>query len=223
VGLDATAVIRNWIASLLPGYNPAFAGTSLLRETRFVVVDTELTSLESRSNRIVSIGALAMEGTAIRLGEQFYRIVNPGENLPAESILVHELRPADVAAGDVPAVVVREFHEFAKDSVLVGHFVGIDIKALRKELQETFNNPFLDTAKAYHWLQLHGERVRGLDEVAERMNLASLAERYGLDGCEAHHALCDAYVTAQLWQRLLIELESAGITTLSQALRIARG
>lgn len=216
-------MIRNWIASLLPGFNPAFAGSLPLREARFVVLDTELTSLESRTNRILSIGAVAMQGAAIRLGEQFYRIVNPGEDVPAESILVHELRPADVATGDIPSVVVRDFHEFARDAVLVGHFVGIDIKALRKELQETLSNPFLDTARAFHWLQLQGERLRGLQEVGERMNLISLAQRYGLDGCEAHHALCDAYVTAQLWQRLLVELESAGIATLSQALRIARG
>lgn len=216
-------MIRNWLASLLPSFNPAFAGSTPLRNARFVVVDTELTSLERRSNRILSIGAVAMQGTSIRLGEQFYRVVNPGEEVPAESILVHELRPADVAAGDAPADVVRDFHAFAKDAVLVGHFVGIDITALRKELQETLRNPFLDTARAFHWLQLHGERVRGLDEVGDRMNLVALAERYGLDGCEAHHALCDAFVTAQLWQRLLIELEAAGVTTLSDALRIARG
>lgn len=215
-------MIRNWLQSLFD-FNPAFANSNLLRETRFVVVDTELTSLERRTNRLVSIGAVAMYGSSIRIGEQFYRVANPGEDLPAESILVHELRPADVAGGDAPAVVVREFHEFAKGSVLVGHFVGIDINALRKELQETFPNPFIDTARAFHWLQLHGERVRGLDEVEGRMNLAALAKRYDLEIREAHHALGDAFTTAQLWQKLLVELESGGITTLGQALKIARG
>ena len=221
--MGATPVIRNWIASLLPGANPAFAGSVLLREARFVVVDTELTSLERRTNRMLSIGAIAMHGPSIRLGEQFYRIINPGEEFPAESILIHGLRPADIAAGDPPAAVVRDFHEFAKDSVLVGHFVGIDIDALRKELQEPFSNPFLDTARAFRWLRLHDEQVRGLDEVGEQLSLAALAQRYGIEAGEAHHALGDAFTTGQLWQKLLLELEAAGITTLRQALKIARG
>lgn len=215
-------MIRNWIHSLFD-FNPAFANSSLLQQTRFVVVDTELTSLERRTNRLLSIGAIAMYGSTIRIGEQFYRVANPGEEVPAESILVHELRPADVAYGDAPAVVVREFHQFAKDSVLVGHFVGIDIDALRKELQDTLRNPFLDTARAFHWLQLHGELVRGLDEVEVRMNLAALAKRFGIDMSDAHHALGDAFTTAQLWQKLLVQLEANGVTTLGHALRIARG
>lgn len=216
-------MIRNWIASLLPSANLAFAGSALLRQTRFVVVDTELTSLERKTNRLLSIGAIAMQGGAIHLGEQFYRVINPGEVVPTESILIHGLRPSDVAEGDPPSMVVRDFHEFAKNAVLVGHFVGIDIGALRKELQESLRNPFLDTARAYHWLRLHGEQVRGLDELEEQLNLAALAKRYGLETSEAHHALGDAFVTAQLWQRLLIELEDNGITTLGRALRIARG
>ncbi len=215
-------MIRNWLYSFLD-FNPAFANSKLLRNTRFVVVDTELTSLERRTNRLLSIGAIAMYGSTIRIGEQFYRVANPGGDVPAESILVHELRPADVAAAEAPAVVVREFHEFAKDSVLVGHFVGIDINALRKELQETFHNPFLDTARAFHWLQLHGELVRGLDEVEDRMNLAALAKRYSIVMSDAHHALGDAFTTAQLWQKLLVQLEASGVTTIGQALKIARG
>jgi DNA polymerase-3 subunit epsilon len=217
--------MRNWLASLLPSSNPAFARSALLRDTRFVVVDTELTSLERRTNHLLSIGAIVMSGTTIRMGEQFYRVINPGADIPAESILIHGLRPTDVANGDPPAEVVREFRTFCRDSVLVGHFVGIDVDALRKELRaagESLLNPFLDTSRAYHWLRLHSERLRGLSDVQEHLNLAALAERYGLETGEAHHALCDAFVTAQLWQRLLMELEASGVLTLGRALRVAR-
>lgn len=216
-------MIRNWIASLLPGANPAFAGSVLLRESRFVVFDTELTSLDLKSNRMLSIGAIAMRGTQIRLGEQFYRLVNPSEDVPRESILIHGLRPADIAKGDSPAQVVRDFLEFAKDAILVGQHVSIDLQALRKEVQETFPNPHLCTARAAHWLYLQHEQKRGVDDVEVEFNLAALARRYGIEAAEAHHALGDAFTTAQLWQRLLLELEQHGITTLGSALRIARG
>ena len=216
-------MIRNWLESLLPGANPAFAGSALLRVTRFVVFDTELTSLDRKTNRVLSLGAIAMRGPAIHLGDQFYRVVNPREEVPAESVLVHGLRPTDVAEGENPAAVIRDFHAFAENAVLVGHYVGIDVAALRKELQNPLRNPYLDTARAVRWLRLQGEQLRGLDEVDEQLNLAALARRYGLEPSEAHHALGDAFTTAQLWQKLLLELESHGITKLSQALRIARG
>jgi DNA polymerase III epsilon subunit-like protein len=58
-------------------------------------VDTELTSLDTRSNRLLSIGAIAMDGSKIRIAEQFYRLVNPGVAVPAQSILIHKLLPSD--------------------------------------------------------------------------------------------------------------------------------
>lgn len=197
-----------------------------LRSQRFVVVDTELTSLDKRTNRLLSLGALAMEGSRIRLGEEFYRVVNPGVEIPADSILIHGLRPADVASGEPPEKVLAEFHAFLRDSVIVGHFVGIDATVLRKELHgsgASIDNPVLDTAKAHRWLEQHEHQVRGLDEVQGRCDLATLAEKYGLEMRDAHHALYDAYLTAQLWQKLLSRLEAAGVKTLREVLRVAKG
>jgi DNA polymerase-3 subunit epsilon len=66
-----------------------------LGDVRFAAVDTELTSLDTRSNRLLSIGAIAMDGSKIRIAEQFYRLVNPGVAVPAQSILIHKLLPSD--------------------------------------------------------------------------------------------------------------------------------
>ena len=219
-----TALIPDWVTSFLR--RPSTARDAPLHSLRFVVIDTELTSLNRRTNRLLSIGALAMDGGRIRLGEEFYRVVNPGVEIPAESILVHGLRPIDVAAGEPPEQVLSEFHEFLHDSVIVGHFVGIDTTVLRKELRgksKSIGNPVLDTAAAHHWLAQQEHRLRGLDEVQGRYDLASLAEKYGVEMHDAHHALYDAYLTAQLWQKLLSRLQTEGITTLRAALRVAEG
>src|SRR5215471_20698517 len=119
-----------------------------LRDVPFAVVDTELTSLDSRSNRILSIGAIAMDGSKIRMAEQFYRVVNPGVAVPAQSVLIHKLRPNDVEQGIAPRQALAELQEFVEGRVLVGHFVHIDLKALRKELgdqQHGLINPAIDT------------------------------------------------------------------------------
>jgi DNA polymerase III epsilon subunit-like protein len=217
-------VTPRWLISLLQ--RRPIAKDAPLHSLRFVVVDTELTSLDKRTNRLLSIGALAMDGGRIRLGEEFYRVVNPRVEIPAESILVHGLRPIDVAAADPPERVLEEFHAFLRDSVIVGHFVGIDTTVLRKEHRgkdASIDNPVLDTAAAHHWLEQQEHRLRGLEEVQGRYDLAFLAEKYGLEMHDAHHALYDAYLTAQLWQKLLVRLQNAGITTVRKALRVAKG
>ena len=77
-----------------------------LQQLPYVVIDTELTSLDSRSNRVLSIGAIAMNGSRILLGDQFYRIVNPGVSVPATGVLIHKLRPHDVEQGEAPGAVM---------------------------------------------------------------------------------------------------------------------
>jgi DNA polymerase III alpha subunit (gram-positive type) len=63
----------------------ALPNHTTLDSLRYVVLDTELTSLDSRSNRLLSIGAIAMDGPKIRLKEQFYRIVDPRVPIPPEA------------------------------------------------------------------------------------------------------------------------------------------
>ena len=197
-----------------------------LRDVPFAVVDTELTSLDSRSNRIVSIGAIAMDGSKIRMAEQFYRVVNPGVAVPAQSVLVHKLRPNDVRQGVAPQEALSELRHFIEGRVLVGHFVHIDLKALWKELgdqQSELSNPAIDTAKAHRWILQNGPWREDLVQQMENVSLAALAKLYDLDFHEAHHALEDAFITAQLWQKLLAKLQLMKIDKLGALLRIAKG
>ena len=214
-----------WLNHLLPRRSSgAFPATAALAQLRYVVLDTELTSLEAHSNRVISIGAVAMEGTKIRLGEQFYRVLNPGVAVPARTVVVHGLRDADVVEGCVPADAVAAFLAFAAGALLVGHFVGIDLAALRKEHPgnlSALREPAIDTARVQHWLDRKNIYREDRGHHVEKLDLASLARRYGLEHHEAHHALYDAFLTAQLWQRLIYLLDKAAVRTVGELLRIA--
>ena len=185
---------------------------------RYVVFDTEFTSLEQRSNRLLSIGALAMQGGSIRVGEQFYAVTNPGVAVPGASVVIHKLRPDDIAEGESPQQVVKEFVEFASGAVLVGHFVQYDVDIVRKELAASgheWRPATTDTAAVHRWLEVKRQHypVEAFDERSIRTDLASVASHYGVAFEEAHHALADAYVTAQVWQRELATLAGRGIHT----------
>ena len=223
----------NW-GSEMPGWlnfrrssgpDSLFPEETLLHALHYAVVDTELTSLDSRSNRLLSIGAITMEGTRIRIGEQFYRVVNPGVTVPAKSVLVHKLRPNDVEKGESPERALAELQQFIEGKVLVGHFVNVDLKALRKELGDSahrLSNPAIDTARVHEWILRHGPYREDLEQQLGNISLAALAKVYHLDFQEAHHALDDAFVTARLWQKMIGKLEAMKVRTLGDALRIGK-
>lgn len=201
------------------GYPP----DTLLSSIRYAVLDTEFTSLDQRSNRLLSVGVVMMEGASIRMGEQFYRVLNPGVEVPARTVLVHKLRPNDIERGEPPMQVLAELRDHIAGSVLVGHFVKLDVDLLRKELRATehaLDNPVVDTAKVHRWLLRQGRYSEDLFHRLETVDLASLAKIYDIEFREAHHALDDAFVTARLWQKLIYRLESHGVRTLEELLKI---
>ena len=196
---------------------------SLLESLRYVVLDTELTSLEHRTNRLLSVGAVTMQGASIRLGEQFYRMVNPEVEIPPESIVIHQIRSDDVKGADSTSKILDELSQFIRGTVLVGHFAHIDLKILRKEMTRTghtFENPAIDTARVHDWLLRQGRYSEDLALQREKLDLETVAKTYGLNPENAHHALADAFLTAQLWQKMLVALHNKGISNLKKLLKI---
>jgi len=205
--------------------DPAFPSETPLDELRYAIIDTELTSLDSRKNRVLSIGAITMDGMKIRVGDPFYRVVNPGVEVPVESVMVHKLRPDDVEQGSAPAAAMSELREFISGRVLVGHFFHIDLKALRKELggqQHELSNPAICTARVHRWIQQNGVVRDDFVQEQERIDLETLAKAYDLEFREAHHALEDAFLTARLWQKQIAKLRAMGVENLGKLLKIAK-
>jgi DNA polymerase-3 subunit epsilon len=196
-----------------------------LRDQRYVVVDTEFTSLQKDTNRLLSVGAIAMQGTTIHLGDQFYRVVNPRVPIPAETVVVHRLLPADVQHAEPPEAALLAFKKFAEGAVLVGHFVSLDLHILQKELGgegKELTNPAIDLATIQRWILLHERYSEDLDRRLENMDLGSLAKEYRVPVRDLHHALGDAYVTAQLWQKMIVRVERLGVQTIRDLLRIGK-
>jgi DNA polymerase-3 subunit epsilon len=196
-----------------------------LDSARFVVLDTEFTSLDQRSNRLLSVGAIVMQGSRIKMGDQFYRVLNPGVEVPASTVVVHKLRPHDVEKGEQPEQALKALREFIANSVLVGHFAKIDLDILNKEMaasQAAIDNPSVCTAKVHRWILSKGPYSEDLFHRLENVSLAQLALYYKIEFHEAHHAMEDAFVTARLWQRLLHELEKHNVRTLRDLLKIGR-
>ncbi len=192
----------------------ALAEASLRRLT-YLVFDTETTGLEPQGDdEIVSIGAVRIVNARVLTGERFDRLVNPGRRIPPASTRVHGI--ADEHVRDAPPLdeVVREFHAYVGDAVLVAHNAAFDMSFLSKHqrrLGVTFNQPVLDTV-------LLAAHVFG---PGERLTLDALVERFEIElpDHERHTALGDARATAYVFLRLIALLEADGTRTLGDALR----
>jgi DNA polymerase-3 subunit epsilon len=196
-------------------------------ECPFAVFDTELSGLDARKDFIVSIGAMKMTGGTIHISKEFYRLVRPTDEMSKESVEIHGITPSELKDEEGLDAVLPDFLDLVTDSVLVGHFINIDMKfinaALKKRGNKRLANPALDTHDIHGWLYDNSEKFRKhYPGATEKTDLFSVAKRYGITIDTAHNALYDAFVTAQLFQRFLSFLHAEGMHNLGELLDIGR-
>ncbi len=175
----------------------------------FVVVDTELTGLDERTDSIVSIGAILMKEKSIMLGEVFYRILNPGCKPKNDTILVHKLTPQEIEKCPDIKNILKEFLTFLKNRIIVGHYIDIDLRFLKKEIKKWLKidfNPFsVDTYIIFNWLI---ERGRISSKYKSAKTLIDIANIFNIKVELIHDALYDAFITAQVFQREIAIIQS---------------
>ena len=193
-------------------------------ELRFTVLDTELTGLDARGDDIISIGALHMQGSRIELGSAFQELVKPRAILDGRTVVIHGITPSELEARPAIGEVLAAFAEYTAGTVLVGHCLSIDLAFLNRDAKRLrlgpFRNAAVDTLSLYGWL-----RRRSIDHPAFALELPApslfdLADAFEIPVEEAHSAIGDAYVTAQLFQRFLPYLQQAGVESLAGLRRV---
>jgi DNA polymerase III subunit epsilon len=198
-----------------------------ISEATYIVFDTELTGLNIKKDSIVSIGALKMHGGKIDLNEIFYRVVDPEAQLTGQSVVIHEITPSEASLCPKIDVLLPEFLDYCRSGIIVGHFVSMDMAFVNKELTKLLGfpmqNPAVDTQKIYKWIRIQEEQVCAFHAgLSEATDLTSLANRYSIPVNNAHNALNDAFVTAQLFQRFLSLLQKFNINTITELIRIGQ-
>jgi DNA polymerase-3 subunit epsilon len=194
-----------------------------ITNVRYVVVDTELTGLDEKKDGIVSIGAVRMTGGRIGLGDIFYRLVSPKEKLTADSVVIHEITPSDVAAQPVIDTVLAEFLDYAAGDVLVGHFISIDLAFINREMKRLYgheiNNAAIDTFTIDEWLRKRLKSQTCFAKPLSGYRLYDIATNLGIPVNASHNAIADAFTTAQLLQRFIPLLQEAGVYDIGELLR----
>lgn len=196
----------------------------------FVSLDTELTGLNPRKDAIVSIGAVRIRNLQVAVGDNFFSYVHPKRSMPRDTTLIHQITPGQIENAPPLKAVLPDLIEFCGDSLLVGHYVSLDMsflnRASKKLLGGPMKNPCVDTMRMAETYQ-HFQRLSYYEQydLGVSYNLTDLCKRYGLPLFEKHDALEDAMQTALLFVFLAKRLHSRGCETLKDlfdAGRLAR-
>ncbi len=197
------------------------------REVEYAVLDVETSGLDPRRDALLAIGLVAIEAGRIRLDRRWSTLVRPPDGLlvGGDSIRIHGLLRADLAAAPPPDEVLPELLARLRGRAMVVHVASIDVgflnAALRARYGARLRGPILDTARIamnlHERAQLIGEAPQGAP--APPTQLRSLAERLGLPVFAEHDALGDALTTAQVFLAQATWLEQRGAGTLRGLLR----
>ncbi len=190
---------------------PVVSEKIALTQARFIVVDVETSGLDMRKDRLLSIGACAVEATRLRAGESYATILQRDETNARANILIHGIGPQAQAAGEAPEESLMGFLEFAGKYPLVAFHANFDQAMLDRALREILGVRLLNP-----WLDLAHLGPALFPEA--RLTQARLDDWLGYFGLRArarHRAMDDAFVTAELFLILLARARQRGLATVS--------
>lgn len=188
-----------------------------LENLEVVVVDLETTGFyPDHGDAIISIGAVAMKGDRLLLGDSFYTMVNPGRRIPPHVCSLTGI--SDEMVEDAPDLLqaMSRFFQFVGDRPLVAHHSRHEREFFRAGLWKTSRRPL--THRMLDTMLL----IRLLSKPIGNGSLDALCAQHDIPISRRHHAYCDAVAAGTLWGKYLLKAQEAGYTNLRQVYEALR-
>jgi DNA polymerase-3 subunit epsilon len=175
-----------------------------LAAARWVAIDCETSGLDPASDRLLSVGAVAVSGGRIELGRTFGALVRQAAPSPAPNILVHGIGGDAQLAGLPSEGVVRSLAAYVGDAIPAGFHAAFDQTVLRRH----------GFAAPVRWIDLAALiPVHFPDRKHGRHSLDDWLDAFAIPVDARHDAVGDAFSTAQLLLVALAEARRQGIET----------
>ncbi|MEY3200503.1 MAG: hypothetical protein RIR70_53 [Pseudomonadota bacterium] len=183
--------------------------TAPLSQSRLVVVDVESSGLDLHADRLISIGAVAIEGARIVLADSFDVVLRQDAASSRDNILIHGIGGSAQQSGMAPTAALLDFLEYVGSAPLLAFHAPFDQgmvdKALRDTLQLRFNHEWADLAPI--------ARAACPQAPARFASLDDWTAHFCIDNIARHSALGDALASAQLFLALIPALRSKNLHT----------
>ena len=163
------------------------------------IFDVETTGLDpEKGHRIIEIAAVRLENGILQTESAFVTFVNPEREIPFEARQVNKITNEEVKMAPTIDVVLPQFLDFARGSVLVAHNASFDMGFL--EMEKHYCWGYTDLPECLCTVTLS----RSLYPTDFRHSLDVLCKRFGLTmPIERHRALADVILTGQALLKML--------------------
>lgn len=166
-----------------------------------VVFDTETTGLNTKTDAVLSIGAVKIRGDKILTSQSFEVFLKPGKEISAESIKIHHIRPCDLEQALEPLEGVRRFLEFIGNRPLVGYYLEFDMAMVNRLIKPwlgiTLPNKQIEISGIYFDKKIalipQGNIDLRFDTILRELNIPRMGQ---------HNALNDAIMSAMIYIKL---------------------
>lgn len=188
------------------------------REIRFAGLDLETTGLNPETDSIVSFGVVPVDDGRVRLDTSDYREVYPSADVASRAVAIHGLRPVDLEGAPTFERVADELRSALWRRVVIAWSSWVEAGFLSRALggrAASWERHIVDVRRLVALLDALEERGRN---AGARATLAQAAERFGVPLERSHHALWDAFITAQLFVVVASRLEGHGVVRLGSLL-----
>jgi len=173
----------------------------------WVSLDCETTGLNTRTDEIISIGAVRIVGNRIMTSERLELLVRPERGISSESVRIHRLRESDVAQGLPIEDAMKQLLHFIGSKPLVGYYLQFDVAMINRALFPLLGQGLpqvkIEVSALYYdykFRQLPAYRQQ--DNADIDLRFATLMNELNLPLREAHDALNDAVMAALAFIKL---------------------
>ncbi|WP_299189978.1 PolC-type DNA polymerase III [uncultured Aquimarina sp.] len=178
-----------------------------INEVRFVAFDTETTGFDYKDDRILSIGCVAINNTAIDVADQL-EVYLQQEIFNSDTVEIHGIRKNNNFDTILEYKAIEQFIKYIGNAILIAHHADFDRKMINSALKRhglgTLKNRFLDTGvlfrKTKH-IVYHTQRKHlhySLDELCDDLKISK---------SDRHTASGDAFITALAFLKTIARLK----------------
>ncbi len=186
-----------------------------------MVFDTETTGFDFKNDRVLSIGAVAINKGVIDVADSLEIYVKQ-QVFKEDTVQIHGILKGDTLAKITEQEAVEKFLEYAGSSVLVAHHASFDKNMIDAALGRCglgkLKNRMLDTTILYkktkHFTSITNQnKVYSLDLLCQELNIGAK---------DRHTASGDAFITAIAFLKILAKLNSNNKLTVKELIRMSR-
>lgn len=178
---------------------------------RFVALDTETTGFDYENDRILCIGAVAIQNNKILISDSFEVYIKQ-EVFNKESVKIHGIRKNgnEVKVSEEEALI--SFLDYLDDAIIIAHHTKFDMTMINNALKRM--NVGLVKSKQLDTNYIH-KKIATQDQFKKLFSLDELCAIYNVKKHDRHTALGDALITALIFLKLTSKFKKNNALNLS--------